>query len=128
MLASPRLNGRRLRASLLLLVGWLLPAATSAALVLHEIEHEHGSAAPAAMVALFHGHLHSDSEPAHAHELAASTASLKALPPVSPLAAPKAGIAAPPVPVAPPGSSRPWRDDADPGGPSRQASLRVFRI
>ena len=42
-------------ASLLLLAGWLLPAATSAALVLHEIEHEHGSAAPAAMVALFHG-------------------------------------------------------------------------
>ncbi|MHB1047326.1 MAG: hypothetical protein ACYC4P_15085 [Thermoanaerobaculia bacterium] len=123
------MNGRRLRASLLLLVGWLFPAATSAALVLHEIDHEHGSAAPAAMVALFHGHLHSDSEPAHAHELSASPASLKALSAVSPLAAaPKAGIVALPVPVAPFASSKAWRDDADPGGPSRQALLRVFRI
>lgn len=109
-------------------MGWLLPAATSAALVLHEIDHEHGSAAPAAMVALFHGHLHSDSEPGHAHELAASPASLKASSPVSLLAAPKAGITTPLVPVAPPAASKAWRDDADPGGPSRQASLGVFRI
>lgn len=128
MLASPRLNGLRFRAALLLVAGWLLPAAASATFVLHEIEHAGERGAPAAIAVLLHGHLHSESEAPHSHELAVSPETARtssAAPGLSPLAR---ASAAPVVPADPRPARAPRRDDPDPGGPSRQASLSVFRI
>lgn len=113
---------------MVLLVGWLLPAAASAALVLHELDHAHHGAPPRAVEALLHGHLHSDSEPPHVHALVASPEAMRARPEARPSASPGAKAVSATTPAFPPVRSLPRRDDPDPGGPSRQASLRVFRI
>lgn len=128
VLASARVTGRRFRATVVLLVGWLLPAAASAALVFHELDHAHHGVPPRAVEAVVHGHLHSDSEPPHAHDLLASPEALRARHEARPIASPGAKAVAFTAPAFPPVRSLPRQDDPDPGGPSRQASLRVFRI
>jgi hypothetical protein len=128
VLASPRVSSRRFRALVLLAAGWLLPAAFSAALLLHEIDHGHGSAVPRVAEALLHGHLHSDDEPGHRHAFA-DTARALVTARRAPVALPFATRAAKAVgPVASPRRALARRAEPDPGGPDRQATLSIFRI
>lgn len=127
MLASRRVNGSRLRAALLLVAGWLLPASASAAHLWHEAGHAHGGAADA-VESLLHGHLHSESAPPHSHELATPPDSSCLRPVSASLAATAVARLVPTVPVGPRAVLGAERDDPDPGGPARQASLSVFRI
>lgn len=128
VLASPRVRSRRFRALVLLAAGWLLPSAFSAALVLHEIDHAHGSEAPRLAEALLHGHLHSDDEPGHRHafvDTARALVTARRVPVALPLATRAAETG---VPAAPPRRVLARRADPDPGGPNRQATLSIFRI
>lgn len=96
--------------------------------MLHEIEHADERGAPAAIAVLLHGHVHAESEAPHSHEVAASPETARIPPPTPGLSPLALATAAPVVPVAPRPARAPRRDDPDPGGPSRQASLSVFRI
>lgn len=127
MLVSPRLDARRLRASILLFLGWLLPAAASCAFFLHEIEHSHPRASRARVETILHGHLHSEAEPPHTHDLVAWPDPVRTAFRPGPIAPPatSSSLSIAPVRASTRASGR--EDDPDPGGPGRQAVLRVFR-
>lgn len=128
MLPSARMNGRRCRAVVLLAAGWILPAAFSAVLLAHELGHAHEPAAPQAAEALLHGHVHSDGDPGHRHPFAGSPDLSRGTARtilVGPPAATDSLEVRPPARSWPPAAHR---ADPGPGGPSRQASLSIFRI
>lgn len=122
------MTGRRGRALLLLAAGWLLPAAFSAALLLHEIDHAHEPGAPSAAEALFHGHLHADGEPGHQHAFVGSPDLVRCGARAAIVAPPATAVGPALAPATRPRPPAARRAEPDPGGPSRQASLSTFRI
>lgn len=122
------MDARRLKAFGLLLLGWLLPAAASCAFFLHEIEHSRHAAPRAAVETLLHGHLHSEAEAPHTHDLDAWPDPARTAARPGPVDPPATSAAVAIAPLRGPGQASGRQDDADPGGPCRQASLRVFRI
>lgn len=128
MLPCARVDARRLRALFLIVAGWLAPTAASGAFVLHELEHAHPPAVRAALETLLHGHTHDESEPQHHHDLAEAAFSVRFAFRPDPASLPGAGLALPAAPIHAPARTAVRQDDPDPGGPGRQASLRVFRI
>jgi hypothetical protein len=121
-------DARRLRALFLIVAGWLVPTAASGAFVLHELEHAHPPGARAALETILHGHAHDESEPPHDHDLAEAAFSVRLAFRPDPARLPVTGLALPAAPIHAPATTAVRQDDPDPGGPSRQASLRVFRI
>ena len=128
VLPCARVDARRLRALFLIVAGWLVPTAASCAFVLHDLEHAHRPGARADLATILHGHTHDESEPQHDHDLAGAAFSGRLAFRPDPVFLPSTGLAQPVAPLIAPARTTFRRDDPDPGGPARQASLRVFRI